>query len=44
MKNKKFDFWIIITIIAILIDQVVKVIISRELVDCIISIIPNVLN
>lgn len=44
MKNKKFDFWIIITIIAILIDQVVKAIISRELIDCIISIIPNVLN
>lgn len=44
MKNKKFDFWIIITIIAILVDQIVKAIVSKELVDCIIAIIPNVLN
>ncbi len=33
VRLMKSAFWIIITIIAILIDQVVKGIISRELVD-----------
>lgn len=44
MKNKKVNFLIIITIIAILLDQIIKIIISSKVFNSSILVIPHVLK
>ena len=44
MKSKKINFLMIITIIAILLDQLIKIIIKSKIFNSSIILIPHVLN
>ncbi len=44
MKNKKINWWIILTLIILLIDQITKVLIIKYLYNSSTVLIPNILN